>query len=231
MSLYLLLEIFSIAVPLSLSFDKKLRFYKMWKSVFLSIFISGALFITQDIIFLKLGIWGFNPRYHTGIFLLGLPIEEWLFFIIIPYCCLFIHYVYVLYSHAFSLSNRIVRLLSGLIIILLLFVIAFNSDKTYTMVNSVLLILLLSTALLDSTQVLNRYFISFLIILVPFFIVDAILTGTFIEEEVVWYNNSEITGFRLLTVPVEDIGYAFSLILLNLLLTEKFRNYFKKNAL
>jgi lycopene cyclase domain-containing protein len=221
MSLYLLLEIFSIAVPLSLSFDKKLRFYKMWKSVFLSIFISGALFITQDIIFLKLGIWGFNPRYHTGIFLLGLPIEEWLFFIIIPYCCLFIHYVYVLYSHAFSLSNRIVRLLSGLIIILLLFVIAFNSDKTYTMVNSVLLILLLSTALLDST----------LIILVPFFIVDAILTGTFIEEEVVWYNNSEITGFRLLTVPVEDIGYAFSLILLNLLLTEKFRNYFKKNAL
>jgi lycopene cyclase domain-containing protein len=230
MSLYLLLEIFSIAVPLSLSFDKKLRFYKMWKSVFLSIFISGALFITQDIIFLKLGIWGFNPRYHTGIFLLGLPIEEWLFFIIIPYCCLFIHYVYVLYSHAFSLSNNVVRLLSGLIILLFLFVIAFNLDKTYTVVNSVLLILLLSTALLDSTQILNRYFISFLIILVPFFIVDAILTGTFIEEEVVWYNNSEIIGIRLLTVPVEDIGYAFNLILLNLILTEKFRIYFGKNA-
>jgi len=230
MSLYLSLEIFSIAIPLLLSFDKKLRFYKMWKSVFLSIFISGALFITQDIIFLKLGIWGFNPRYHTGIFLFGLPIEEWLFFIIIPYCCLFIHYVYVLYSHAFSLSNRVVRLFSGLIIFLLLLVIVFNSDKTYTLVNSVLLILLLLTAVFDSHQVLNRYFISFLIILVPFFIVDAVLTGTFIKEEVVWYNNSEIIGIRLLTVPVEDIGYAFSLILLNLLLTEKFRNFFGKSA-
>ena len=230
MSLYLSLEIFSIAIPLLLSFDKKLRFYKMWKSVFLSIFISGALFITQDIIFLKLGIWGFNPRYHTGIFLFGLPIEEWLFFIIIPYCCLFIHYVYVLYSHAFSLSNRVVRLFSGLIIFLLLLVIVFNSDKTYTVVNSVLLILLLLTAVFDSHQVLNRYFISFLIILVPFFIVDAVLTGTFIKEEVVWYNNSEIIGIRLLTVPVEDIGYAFSLILLNLLLTEKFRNFFGKSA-
>jgi lycopene cyclase domain-containing protein len=97
-------------------------------------------------------------------------------------------------------------------------------------VNSVLLILLLSTALLDVPQILNRYFISFLIILVPFFIVDAILTGTFIEEEVVWYNNSEIIGIRLLTVPVEDIGYAFSLILLNLLLTEKFRIFFRKSA-
>ena len=181
MSLYLLLEIFSIAIPLSLSFDKKLRFYKMWKSVFLSIFISGALFITQDIIFLNLGMWGFNPRYHTGIFLFGLPVEEWLFFIIIPYSCLFIHYVYELYSHAFSLSDRIVRLLSGLIIFLLFFVIAFNFDKIYTVVNSVLSILLLVTALLDKTQVLNMYFISFLIILIPFFIVDAILTGTFIE--------------------------------------------------
>lgn len=231
MSLYLSLEIFSIAIPLLLSFDKKLRFYKMWKSVFLSVIISGALFIAQDIIFLKLGIWGFNPRYHTGIFLIGLPIEEWLFFIIIPYCCLFIHYVYVLYSHAFSLNNRIVRLLSGMIILLLIVVIAFNLDKTYTVVNSVLLILLLSTALLDKTQVLNMYFISFLIILIPFFIVDAILTGTFIEEEVVWYNNSEITGIRLLTVPVEDIGYAFNLILLNLLLTEKFRNLFGKTTL
>jgi lycopene cyclase domain-containing protein len=202
----------------------------MWKSVFLSVIISGALFIAQDIIFLKLGIWGFNPRYHTGVFLIGLPIEEWLFFIIIPYCCLFIHYVYVLYSHAFSLNNRIVRLLSGMIILLLILVIAFNLDKTYTVVNSVLLILLLSTALLDKTQVLNMYFISFLIILIPFFIVDAILTGTFIEEEVVWYNNSEITGIRLLTVPVEDIGYAFNLILLNLLLTEKFRNIFGKTT-
>lgn len=230
MSLYLSLEIFSIAIPLLLSFDKKLRFYKMWKSVFLSIVISGALFIAQDIIFLKLGIWGFNPHYHTGIFLYGLPIEEWLFFIVIPYCCLFIHYVYVLYSHAFSLNNRIVRILSGMIILLLILVIAFNLDKTYTVVNSVLLILLLSTALLDNKQVLNMYFISFLIILVPFFIVDAILTGTLIEEEVVWYNNSEITGIRLLTVPVEDIGYAFSLILLNLLLTEKFRNLFRKST-
>jgi lycopene cyclase domain-containing protein len=80
----------------------------MWKSVFLSIFISSALFITGDIIFLKLGIWGFNPRYHSGILLFGLPLEEWLFFIIIPYCCMFIHYVYVLYSNAFSLKKRTV---------------------------------------------------------------------------------------------------------------------------
>jgi lycopene cyclase domain-containing protein len=114
------------------------------------------------------------------------------------------------------------------IFLLLLLTIVFNSDKTYTVVISALLILLLLTANLDSTQVLKVYFISFLIILIPFFIVDAVLTGTFIKEEVVWYNNSEFAGYRLLTVPIEDIGYAFSLILLNLLLTEKFLRFFNK---
>jgi lycopene cyclase domain-containing protein len=231
MSLYLKLEIFSIAIPLLLSFDKKLRFYKMWKSLFPALFISGAVFITTDIIFTRLGIWGFNPRYHSGILLSGLPLEEWLFFILIPYASLFIHYVFVLYSHNFSISNSKVRLISFAIIFLLLLVMVFNTGKTYTFVYSVLLILILLAALSGKRPVLNSYFLSFPIILIPFFIVNAILTGTFIEGEVVWYNNSEIIGFRLLTVPVEDIGYAFSLILLPLMLNERFRIFFEKRAL
>jgi len=230
MSLYLKIEILSISLPLLLSFDRKLSFYKMWKTVLPSIFISGALFIIADIIFLKNGIWGFNPRYLSGVFLIGLPVEEWLFFFIIPYCCLFTHYVFVLYSRGFALTNTIMRVLSGLIITLLLTVIAFYHDKTYTIVYSVLLVLLIIIALLNKKHVLNSYYISFLIILVPFFIVNAILTGTAIEEEIVWYNNSEIIGLRLLSVPVEDIGYAFSLILLNLLLTEHFREFFTVRA-
>jgi lycopene cyclase domain-containing protein len=60
--------------------------------------------------------------------------------------------------------------------------------------------------------------------LIPFFIVNSILTGTFISGEVVWYKNSEILGIRLLTVPIEDTGYAFSLILLNL----QIMNWFQK---
>jgi lycopene cyclase domain-containing protein len=61
--------------------------------------------------------------------------------------------------------------------------------------------------------------------LIPFFIVNGILTGTGINEEVVWYNDEENLGIRLLTIPVEDIFYAFSLILLNLLLFKKFKQY------
>jgi lycopene cyclase domain-containing protein len=62
-----------------------------------------------------------------------------------------------------------------------------------------------------------------LIILVPFFIVNGILTGSFIAEPVVWYNNLENLGIRLFTIPIEDIGYAFNMLFLVVFLNEKFK--------
>jgi lycopene cyclase domain-containing protein len=56
------------------------------------------------------------------------------------------------------------------------------------------------------------------VILIPFLIVNGILTGSFIDGEVVWYNNNENLGIRFFTIPIEDFGYGFSMILFNLLL-------------
>jgi len=53
------------------------------------------------------------------------------------------------------------------------------------------------------------------------------LTGSFIEEEIVWYNNSENLGIRFFTIPIEDFGYAFSLILLNLMLIGQLKHRVK----
>ena len=50
---------------------------------------------------------------------------------------------------------------------------------------------------------------------------DGILTGTFIEEEVVWYNDEAIMGMRLGTIPVEDIFYAMFLMLMNIAIYER----------
>ncbi len=59
---------------------------------------------------------------------------------------------------------------------------------------------------------LQEYFPSFLVILIPFLIVNGILTGSFIDEPVVWYNDDENIGFRLFTIPIEDVFYAFNLL-------------------
>lgn len=56
--------------------------------------------------------------------------------------------------------------------------------------------------------------------LFPFFIVNGILTGSGIVDQVVWYNNQENLGLRVFTIPIEDITYAFSLIIVNLFIID-----------
>jgi len=58
--------------------------------------------------------------------------------------------------------------------------------------------------------------------------VNGILTGSFIEGEVVWYNNTENLGLRIFTIPIEDFAYAFSMILYNLLLIEQLKKIVAK---
>jgi lycopene cyclase domain-containing protein len=230
MSLYLSVLVFSVIIPFLLSFDKKVRFYRKWKALFPSIIIVGSIYLIADIIFAKHGIWGFNAAYHSGIQILGLPLEEWLFFIAIPYACVFIHYVVVYYFPKLVTSNLFIRISTVILILLLIAVVVLNYEKAYTAFNFSLLIVVLIVALFDKSELLNRYVYSFLFMLIPFFIVNSLLTGTFIPGEVVWYSDRAILGIRILTVPVEDIGYAFSLILMNLLITSSFQklSYFRE---
>ncbi|MGB0178070.1 MAG: lycopene cyclase domain-containing protein, partial [Owenweeksia sp.] len=60
---------------------------------------------------------------------------------------------------------------------------------------------------------LGRFYLSYLFVLIPFFIVNGILTGFGIEEEVVWYNDQENMGTRIFTIPFEDAFYGMILIL------------------
>lgn len=223
MWLYALLLLGSIAIPLALSFDRKLQFYKQWKYLMPSIGIVAIVYILWDIYLTKLGVWGFNPQYHSNILLFKLPIEEWMFFIVIPYASIFLHDSLVLYFPKLTLGGKTAKALTAILIISLIAIILFNVEKIYTVYIFSFLAIALFLSLFDKTAAINSFFVSFLIILIPFIVVNALLTGTFIEGEVVWYNNSETLGIRFLTIPIEDFGYAFSLILFSILLRAKFK--------
>ena len=227
MSLYFILLICSIAIPLLLSFDKKLQFYKQYKIVIPSIILVAIVYIVCDIYLTNIGVWGFNSRYHSNILLYNLPVEEWLFFVVIPYASIFLHESFILYFPKLQLSDKLSKALSIVLIIFLAIVVIFNFHKTYTFYIFSLLILALFLSLINNSRIINKFYVTFLLILIPFFIVNAILTGSFIDSEVVWYNNSENLGIRVFTIPVEDFGYAFSLILFNLLLIDKLKKLFK----
>ena len=91
MYIYLYLNLFTIFFPFVLSFDKRVHFYTYWKFLFPAMAVNALIFIFWDSYFTSIGVWSFNPDYLLGIYLFGLPLEEILFFITVPYACVFIY--------------------------------------------------------------------------------------------------------------------------------------------
>lgn len=220
--LYLVLNFGSLLIPFLFSFHPRLKFFRYWKALFISMMITMLIFIPWDVLFTVNGIWGFNDDYFTGFKILYLPIEEWLFFVCIPYACVFTHYALLELYPALELNIKMTRMISYTCIFIFALLALMFHENWYTFVNFSYAAILLIVVNMCCIDVLRSYVITFLVMLLPFFIVNGILTGSFIENEVVWYNNSENLNFRLFTIPVEDTVYAFTLILTNLTLTQFF---------
>jgi lycopene cyclase domain-containing protein len=216
---YLILNLACIFFPFILSFDKKIAYYKLWKPLFIGILISAAFFIIWDILFTKLGVWSFNPAYIIGIYIFNLPIEEILFFITVPYACIFIYEVVNGYTKRDVIGCG--KPYSAIVSIICLVLIILFHDKTYTLVNaSICLIMLLYAAFIYKSQNLGRFFLAYFISLIPFLICNGLLTAL----PVVIYNNHENMNLRLFTIPLEDTLYGLSLMLIPILIMD----YFKK---
>ena len=218
--LYLWINLCSLIIPFLFSFHPKLQFFKKWRSLFPAIFVMMAFFISWDVIFTQEGIWGFNEIYLSGFYIFQLPIEEWLFFICIPYACLFTHYSLLYFFPKLKLSPKVVSIIYILLITVLIVALFYYYNRWYTAVNFGYAILLLSLVYAFRRNLLNTFFPTFIVILVPFFIVNGILTGTGLENPVVWYNDNENLGIRMFTVPIEDIIYAMTMLLTVLAITE-----------
>ena len=67
MSLYLALDLGSLAVPLLFSFHPKLKFYKEFRFIIPGILISMLFFVAWDAWFTYQGVWGFNEEFLLGL--------------------------------------------------------------------------------------------------------------------------------------------------------------------
>jgi lycopene cyclase domain-containing protein len=163
----------------------------------------------------------------------NLPLEELLFFLCIPYACVFtFHCLNILLSwHVItSIENTVtILLITGLTITGILFF-----ERIYTSVTFFSLgVTLFMAKYVLKVKWLGKFYIVYTILLLPFIVVNGLLTGTGLENPVVWYNDNEIIGIRLLTIPVEDIFYGMELILLNVLIYQYLlckRVYTEKNS-
>ena len=211
--LYLIVHLITIVPVFMLSFDKKVHFYKSWRFMWQGGLAVGLFFIAWDMWKTHLGIWSFNRDYVLGYYLYNLPFEELLFFVTVPYACLFIYECLNKY-YSFTTPNMIVQAISVLLFFLLLFITVQGFEHTYTFVTGVIALAYLTYHMAyESLVVRMRFYIAFLVTLLPFFVVDGILTGAFQQEPVVLYNPKEFLGLRIGSVPLEDIVYLIPLML------------------
>jgi len=214
--LYLAIDLGCIIIPFLFSFHPKIKFHKEWKYYFPPMLVVAIFFLIWDEWFTKMGVWGFNPEYLTGVYVGHLPIEELLFFICIPYACVFTYFTLnkIRPNHILQKGNH---LLVQAIFIFSIFMAIRYRQNWYTGLTFGLL------ALATICFAFSRYRVhfpdiirSYLIILPFFFISNGLLTGSLIADQVVWYNDAENLGRRLFTIPFEDIFYGFLLIFLNI---------------
>jgi lycopene cyclase domain-containing protein len=218
---YLLVNLTCIIIPFLASFYPKHAFYKNWNSFFKANTIVAIIFIIWDYFFTKAGVWGFNPDYLTGIYIGNLPIEEILFFICIPYACVFSYFAFQFLVKANPLEKYQANITSILITIIIIIAI-FNFNKLYTSITFFNTALILTYLKLKKRNLAYHY-LSYLFILPFFYFSNGVLTGSFFVEPIVWYNDLENLGIRVSNIPVEDSIYGMLLIFLNIELYEFFR--------
>jgi len=224
---YLLVDLMCIIFPFAFSFHPKINFYRQLKYFLPPCLITATFFLVWDAIFTRAGIWSFNPTYVIGIYFFHLPLEEYLFFICVPYACVFTYYSVTSFFNL-SAFGKVAKYISWILVLFLIIASLLQPAKLYTSVTFFFLSFFLVFILLKKLSFLPSFYVTFIIILVPFFISNGILTGTGLKSPVVLYNNHYNSGIRILTIPFEDTFYGMLLILMNVtgfeLLTNKNQN-------
>ncbi len=236
--LYLTVDLAVIAVPLAFSFDRKVRFSRFWPALFPAIGIMMALFIPWDIAFTEHGIWGFNEDYLSGIWIGGIPLEEWLFFICIPYACVFTyeslkHYIPVAPMRALAIPATALLAVASASLALSMpgrYYIAVTAGLTAIFCAGLAIAAARKTTFKEWN---HRLWFAYLPLVIPLILSNGVLTGLRfwqypwmnrnvreISDQIVWYNNDHNLQLRIFSMPVDDLFYGFLMIAMTIIAYE-----------
>ncbi|MGC9554991.1 MAG: lycopene cyclase domain-containing protein, partial [Thermoplasmatota archaeon] len=205
---YLVIDILILLGPLLFTFEPRIRYYRKLPAVAFAIGTAGGAYIIWDAIATARGDWAFADSYVVGIRLLDLPLEEILFFMVVPYSCLFIYEALKLVVRERNLPVPAPLYVGLILLLVLLAVIYHRQDYTILALSSLAAFLLL--ALIGAREVLAsaRFWLYMLLSYMGFLIFNYLLTSI----PIVTYADHAIWGIRITTIPVEDFLYNFSML-------------------
>ncbi len=209
MSFYLYLNLVIIAFPLLFSFERRLRFYSKARPLLIAMLLVGCVFVGWDALATYRGHWAFNPSYVNDIRLLGLPLEELLFFVTVPYSCLFVYESIRYFLGDAKLFAPRKRLFAGAGVVLAALSFGFlDREYTFLAILSVGLTLLVVSAVRIEILSSRAYWTYITATLGLFLIFNFILTSLPVVE----YSPLAISNIRVITIPLEDFLFNFSML-------------------
>jgi lycopene cyclase domain-containing protein len=207
MSLYLIVNIVIIILPMIISFERKLHYYKKIHYVLFSIIVVGIPIVGWDIVAIARGDWWFNPEYTSGPYLWNLPLEELLFFITVPYSMLFLYETLNYYLDQKIYKVKKLYLYLAIAAALAGAVLLYNHSYSFTVISSFVVLILISLSIFN-VFALRIYWIWIGLSFFPFAAFNFILTSL----PIILYSDKAIIGLRAVSIPVEDFLYSFVLL-------------------
>jgi len=213
---YILLDFIIILFPIIFTFTWKFKYYKYFKPLAASILIVGISYIFWDYLVTARGDWWFNKEFLIGIEIFGLPIEEILFFVVVPFACIFIYE-----NLEFFIKDKKIPFNRWfyLIIAAIFFVVGIlfrHQDYTILAMFSCSLFFILAPTLYPKILESRNFWLYIILSFVPFIIFNYLLTSQVIvyySPEAIWGGTVEQLWFgRFITIPFEDFFYNFSML-------------------
>jgi lycopene cyclase domain-containing protein len=208
MSLYIGLDLLVMAAPILLSFDRRVRYVKRWPAVLASSAVVGILFLIWDAFMASRGAWVFSEFYAGQFRLFHLPPGEFLFFLAVPFACVFIYEVVSAYVPEKTFPAGKLPWLAAAAAFTIAATAAAPRLYTSTVLAVTALFFLSSAVFAPALLSSGRFWISIAISYVPFLISNGVLTAL----PVVTYSDEATLGIRAWTIPLEDFFYSFSLL-------------------
>lgn len=83
---YLLVLLACLVGTLPLEIVLRTRVYARWRRLLLALAPVLVVFVTWDVLAIRAGHWSYDPRQTVGLSLGNVPVEEVLFFLVVPIC-------------------------------------------------------------------------------------------------------------------------------------------------
>jgi 1,4-dihydroxy-2-naphthoate octaprenyltransferase len=212
MSTYLVIDFLIIILPLLVSFLPYLSYYKKWPSVLFSIITGGLFYVSWDIIATMRVDWSFNPQHVLGIYLFGLPLEEILFFVFVPYSLLLTYEQAVYFIKERTVPwKKEAGYIAGVLLLLASFLYAGKNYTFMALFSSGVVLLLMSKF---HSRIMRQ--LAYWAYIITGFLLFILFNYFLTSLPVVMYNPSAVTGLRFLTIPIEDFFYNYAMLSLYL---------------